>query len=170
MTEGTIGIDRAKGFIGWCIKTVTGKPWDHAKTYLKGFTWEWTVWWIGYWWRTGVKVTKGHVKADAYLSLKQPMTEQQQAAELAYWLENLNTRKPYNFPKFIAMIIIYPCRKFFQRIKWIPFDNPIWGEECSAGVDEGKKAAGIDLLPGRREGYTCPGDLFDSGLLKVGEL
>ena len=166
MNEGTIGLDKSRRFIGWCIKVVTGMPWAHAKTYLNGLTWESTVWWVGYWWKTGIKVTVGYAKADEYWQLKLPMTEEQIRQELYYWIDKLNRRRPYNVPKLLSLVIVYPLRRFFNRIGWIPFDNPIWGEECSSSVDEAKKFWGCDLLPKQHEGYTAPGDIRKSKLLE----
>jgi hypothetical protein len=167
MREGTIGIDKSRGVIGWAIKRVTGKPWGHSKTYLRGFTFESTVWWVGYCWRTGIKMSIGQEKADECWQLKIPMTLEQERAELAYWISKLNKRRPYNVPKLLVLAIVIPHRKFFERLGWVPFDNERLGEVCSASCDEGKKAAGLDLLPGRMEGYTAPGDFRESPLLEV---
>ena len=165
MDEGTILLYRSHGFIGACIKAVTGMPWGHAATYLKGFTWESTIWWSKIWFKTGIRITKGCSIADEFWKPKTPMTEEQAQAELTYWLEKVNMRRPYNIPKLLILAIVYPLRRFFK--KWVPFDEPFWGEECSSSVDEAKRAAGIDLFPKQQEGFTAPGDFRKSKLLEL---
>jgi len=166
MKDGTIGLDKAKGFIGWCIKRITGKPYGHAKAYLWGLTWESTVWWSIYWFKSGIRVTFGETTSDEYWQPKPAETVSQVRAEIKYFLEQLNTRRPYNIFKLLVLAYVIPHRAFFEKIHWIPFDNANMGEVCSTTVDEAKKAAGIDLLVDRMEGYTAPGDFRDSPLLE----
>ncbi len=166
IAEGSILLWKTKGFIGWCIRRVTGMPWGHAASYVDGMTFESTVWWVGYWWKSGIKQTHGLLIADKYLRLKEPMTLEQVDREVDYWLGKLNWRRPYNVPKLVIKAFVYPLRRWFNKIGWVPFDQPVFGDDCSTSVDEAKKAARIDLLPGELEGYTAPGDFLKSGKLE----
>lgn len=166
MREGTILLWKSHGFLGWCIKKVTGMPYGHSATYLYGFTWESTVWWSIWWFKTGIRVSEGMLKADEYWAPKEPETPSQLKAELRYFLDKLNKRRPYNVPKLLILALVIPCRKFFERLHWVPFDNASLGEVCSVTTDEAKKAAGIDLLPEAMEGMTAPGDFRHSKLLE----
>ena len=166
MKDGTIGIDKARGFMGWCIKRVTGKPYGHSKTYIWNLVFESTVWWVGYWWKTGIRVNADTPRAAEWWQLRVPMSPEEVNAELDYWLDNLDKRRPYNVFKLLILALVIPHRKFFERLGWVPFDNDKLGEVCSVSCDEAKKAAGIDLFPERMEAYTAPVDFRESFLLE----
>jgi hypothetical protein len=104
--------------------------------------------------------------ADEYWQLKATETPTQVKAELRYFIEQLNKRRPYNIFKLLVLAFVIPNRKFFERLRWIPFDGADLGDVCSSATDRAKKAAGIDLLVDRMEGYTAPGDFCDSPLLE----
>jgi hypothetical protein len=162
MRDGTIGLDKAKGIVGWAIKRISGKAWGHSKQYIAGFTWERTIWWVGYWFKSGIKVTVGYVMSDCYGQPKIKRTPAQINAMLCYYIEELNKRRPYNIAKLLVLAFVIPHKKFFQRIGWVPFENAELGDVCSPTTDEACKRAAWDVLPARDEEYTAPGDFLDS--------
>ncbi len=169
MRDGTVLLWKSHGFIGWCIKRVTGMPWGHAAKYLAGFTWERTLWWSWYWFKSGIRIHAGIAAADEYWDLREDMTPEQVTADLTYWIDQLNSRRPYNIPKLIVKALVIPLRRWFDRKGWVPFDNPIYGDDCSTTVAESFDAAGINILPEIPSGRVAPGDFRKSPLLeKVG--
>lgn len=76
-------------------------------------------------------------------------------------------KRPYNFFKIFILAIVYPTRKFWQRLGWVPFQNEVFGSVCSVYVDYALKYIGLDVLPGMNEEYTAPGDFLMSQQLEA---
>lgn len=76
-------------------------------------------------------------------------------------------KRPYNFLKIVVLAIVYPTRKFWQKIGWVPFQNEVFGSVCSVYVDYALKYIGLDVLPGMNEEYTAPGDFLMSQQLEA---
>jgi hypothetical protein len=162
MLDGTIGLDKGHGLLGWAIKKVSGRDFGHAKQYIYGFTWERTMWWSGLWYRSGIRVRLGEIRSDYYGQPKTPLTESQVKGMLTYWLNELDRRRRYNWFKLLAMASLVAFRSWFEKVGWMPYANSRLGDVCSPTVDEACKAGGWDVLPGRNEEFTAPGDFLDS--------
>lgn len=149
---------RARGLVGRIIEWRTCSPWGHVAVYLSGITYEYT-------WPCA-RATDGLIKCDAERCFREEIPYEKVAAIRRYWLDAIKRGKRYNWIKLAALLFIYPTRWVWDRLNWVPFSSRFWGEVCSTGVDESFKCARIDLVPHAEEGYTSPGDLWDSPLLK----
>jgi hypothetical protein len=146
------------------IRFFTGSPYTHTAVYVKGYTFDSTVWHDGRWWQlwkwhTGVRKTYGILPGAALvLSPMVPLSETE-AIEL---LTRCNMSEEYHFPynvlKLLVLAIVYPTRKFWEeKVKWIPFSGDFLGETCAEYVDEMYKPV-RDWFPGKTEQDTVPGD------------
>jgi len=167
LQDGTILLYRAgKGLIGKAITYFTGMPYAHVAGYVAGFTLESTIWWSGFWWKSGIRIALGAKQADEYWQPVKELNLEQIMSMQRYFISNINKRRPYNIAKFLVLALVYPTRRFWQKIGWIPFSADYHGDVCSVVWDEAYRAAGIDLFPHRSEEYTAPGDFRKSKLLK----
>lgn len=90
------------------------------------------------------------------------LTEKEVGLKLAYWHEQLKHKRSYNIIKLILLYIIYPTRRFWNWLGWVPFSNTKWfGAVCSVGIEESNLAASIDTTPGESHEYRSPGN-FDT--------
>ena len=84
---------------------------------------------------------------------------------------NLNRKvvekRPYNFMKLFSLALLYPTKKLWKAIGWVPFSNEVFGSVCSVFVDKAFKEVGIDLIPNELEEYTIPNNILESSLLKT---
>lgn len=84
---------------------------------------------------------------------------------------NLNRKviekRPYNFMKILVLMFVYPTKKFWNWIGWVPFQNEVYGSVCSVFVDVAFKEIGIDLIFTHNEEYTAPVDILHSSLLEL---
>lgn len=112
---------------------------------------------MGYWWRSGIRVTRGIQPADFYGEPKQPFSPQEIQRMLDYWLGELNARTPYNIPKLLGMYLAV-------KLGWrVPFQARALGDICSPTVDKAIKRAPRDALPGSEQA-TTPGAFLRSDL------
>ena len=93
------------------------------------------------------------------------MTEHVQIYEVLN--QSIVEAHPYNFFKLIILAFVYPTRKFWNWINWVPFQAECFGFVCSAYIDWVCKEIDRDLLICENEEYTVPGDIIDSPLLEV---
>ena len=160
MKDGTIGL-RVVGensklgprLIAWW----TGMPQYHAMIYFDGKTYG-----MG---GKGVKVSEKISSADEYWEPIKPMTQKERdcmAAFLWWTAEYEHGRWAYNFLKFAALIFVYPTRRFWNWLGWVPFQRDIYGEHCATYVAYAWRAAGRKLDTGVYIDLIVPGDL--SGL------
>jgi len=152
----------------WFDKVVhffTGSWYYHAALWIDGIQYESAAYFSrdGVWHEGVMGRTIPQPHGDIFVPTI-PITEDQKEKIRKFCERRLYA--PYNFPKLVGMMIIYPFRWFFKAIRWVPFSRAVFGYICSEFVDRAFKAAGIDLLPGEREGYTSPGDLTRSRLLR----
>lgn len=170
MVDAKVLLWKTHGLVGWAIKRVTGMPWGHAAMYLEpaDITLERTVWWHGIWFKTGVRVTDGQAKCHEVWRLQKPLIDEEYHEILQYWLRELNLRRPYNVAKLLVKAIVIPARRFFDRLGWIPFDNPVLGDDCSTTVAEAFRAAGR-TIPDMPSGRVAPGDFRESDELMLEE-
>lgn len=150
-------------FVKKCICFFTNSDYTHVAVYLDGKTYESTVMnnqhGVLYHYGLPGERTPEYV----YLAFKEKFKN---SNALKYVMHRKAVQKqPYNFFKLIVLAFVYPTRKFWNWIKWVPFDKECFGSVCSEFVDESFKEIGIDLLPSKHEGYTSPGDFLKSELL-----
>lgn len=70
--------------------------------------------------------------------------EEGERPRMLVYLESA-TRGPghwYGFVKLVAMALLYPTKRFWRWIGWVPFDAWIFGEVCSVRVAEAWAAEG----------------------------
>ena len=158
MKDGTIllyRVEKNDGFGSKLIGFVTGMPYHHAAIYCDGQTFEEGPKGAGY--------TNGLKKADEYWEPIEDMTPEENKRMWAFlWWTAVykhGGRWPYNFLKFIVLALVYPTKKFWNKIDWMPFQSDLLGEVCSTYVDYAWQAAGRDILPGWDGEFTVPGDL-----------
>jgi len=100
-----------------------------------------------------------------FFELKTPLTDEQ-AKKLKLNLDEMVVqRRPYNFMKIAVLALIYPTRKFWNWLGWVPFQNEVFGYICSVFVDVAFKDIGIDLFKSAFEEYTAPGDFVSNPML-----
>lgn len=100
-----------------------------------------------------------------YLEFKLPLPDKEIKQIKALLEQKVVEKRPYNFMKIAVLTFVYPTRRFWRWLNWVPFQNEVFGSVCSVFVDENFKQIGIDLLPGENEEYTAPGDFLKSKLL-----
>jgi len=167
LRDGTILLYRSgKGFISKAIAYFTGMPYAHVSGYIQGFTFTSSVWWSGLWFKSGIYISIGAREADEYWQPIRELTPGEKLAILRYFIDSVNKRRPYNFGKFLVLAIVYPTRRFWEKIGWVPFSAAFFGDVCSIVWDEAYKGANWDLLPRQSEEYTVPGDIRKSKLLE----
>ena len=159
---------RSHGKHFWFDKLVhffTGSWYYHTALWVDGVQYESAAYFTvdGVWHEGVMKHRIGSPGGDRYV-LTRPVSAEQKDT-IVQWCER-HLYGQYNFPKLVGMAVIYPFRWFFKAIRWVPFSRSVFGYICSEYVDRAFKAAGIDLLPGAREGYTAPGDLARSKWLR----
>lgn len=162
MKNGTVMLfkhdENSKGIwkiVGKSIVFFTGFPYTHVALYINEITYDYSVWKDGKKWKTGVRETKGLIKADEYYEPKIDLSDEE-AFAIQYFCKHLG-QYPYNVFKLLSLAIVYPLRKLFRFLDWVPFDNVMFGDVCSVLPDEAYKFAGHDLFPNELEGYTVPG-------------
>ena len=152
--------------VGKLICFFTKSQYVHAAIYFNGYRYESTVMNNQY----GTLKTKVSCPSSSrytLLELKIPLN----ITQLTDLKDVLNSEvvkaRPYNFLKLVTLAFVYPTRKFWNWIGWVPFQHEFFGNVCSVFVDQVFKDIGIDLLPGNNEEYTVPGDFVKSGLLEI---
>jgi len=143
----------------WGQKLVTRSPYVHGSLYLANYTHEFT--------NGGYNKTPGCRKADAYLIPRDPLTAQDVEDGLD-WINKVK-RRPYNYPVYLSMLIVYPTKEIWRALGWIPFSNKyVWGYECYWFIDDFyRHGLGRDLFPDDPETYTISLDFFDTPKLLV---
>ena len=150
--DGTILLYKPQGkpnLVQKLIQKITQSPWTHAALYIDGHTWD-ADW-------PEVQVLKGLEKADLYLEPIDPLNPQEYRRMLNYVESAYGERWQYNAPKLFVLALVYPLRKFFSWLGWVPFDKWIYGEVCSGFVAEAWRST----LRMDAEGWEAPGDLFE---------
>ena len=108
-------------------------------------------------------------KLNDSLSPIREMTDAEVTSMVAWYEDKIRNKRPYNYIKLFACLLLSWTKPFWQLIGYVPFSHKIWGDFCSAGVDEAFKFIGWDLLPEELEAFTAPGDLYNSVLHKKDE-
>lgn len=155
-----------RDFVSRCICYFTKAKYTHVAFYVNGTTYESTVMNN----QNGVLKHPGLYHGIEYYIFKEPILEDKKILLEQIASQDVVNKKPYNFFKLLAMMIIYPTRYFWNLIGWVPFDKECFGAVCSEFVDETFKKASIDLFPGEHEGYTAPGDFPNSPLLEKAKI
>jgi len=164
MKDGTIGLlkgDRQKS-ADRAIMEITGSEYTHARIYILGFTIESTVWMARgrLFPRSGVLLTLGKRKSDAYFEPKVDRTPEQARAGLEKAIELVNSRAWYAYLLTFLDFILYPTRALwrwiYKKTGWAPFVSS--RTNCSYLADLLEKEMGLDLWPDMPESLTVPGD------------
>ena len=132
----------------------TGMPQYHALIYFEGQTYG-----MG---GKGVVVSEGLAKADEYWEPIKPMTdeERERMRSFLWWTAKWEKgRWAYNFGKFAALIVVYPTRRFWNWLGWMPFQADLYGEHCATYPAYGWWAAGYTIVPDLWIDLIVPGDL-----------
>jgi len=152
------------------IQYFTGSPYTHVAIYLRGSTYDCTVWKpagriLSV---SGVRETTGVIDGwQVELKPTTTLTSSQTDKILSYCKAMIDARRPYNVFKLLAFILIYPTRWFWTKIKWVPFQAELFGEVCSTFVDQAYEAGGINLFPDIIDEAAVPGDFIDTPLLEI---
>jgi hypothetical protein len=152
------------------IQYFTGSPYTHVAVYLRGSTYDCTVWKpagrvLSV---SGVRETLGVIDGwQVELKPATTLTSSQTNKMMIYCKMQIDARRPYNVFKLLAFILIYPTRWFWNKIKWVPFKAELFGEVCSTFVDQTFKAGGVDLFKNLIEEVAVPGDYIDTPLLEI---
>ena len=163
MKNGTILLykyEKIKGLLYIVSKSITfftGMPYVHVAIYLDEKTYDYTVWKNKETnkWNSGVRINDGLLKAHEYYEPKINLTSEEVFAMQKY-CEYLEQYK-YNIFKLLSLAFVYPFRKIFKALNWVPFDNVIFGDVCSVLPDEAYFFVGHNLFPNEHTGYTVPG-------------
>jgi hypothetical protein len=160
--DGSLGADLPHDWIGRAICKVSKGVVCHIKQYLLGCTFERTLWWVGYWWRSGILVTPGYRDAD-FVGYPDPgFKDHELKSMLSYWLCELREGTPYNVPKLLGMYLVQKNEAFFKRLGWVPFQGHGLGDLCSMTVDKALAHAQIDAVPNLGLEFATPQDLLNS--------
>jgi hypothetical protein len=146
------------------VKVQDGSDEVHSQVYLDGYVWEFTP-------NGGAKKT---AEADfnfktkySYLNPIKEMTSEEVFAMGCWWKDQLGEDRPYNYLKLFTCLALADTKSFWNKLGHTPFSNEIFGDFCSAGVDDGFKFIGWDLLPNQIEELTSCADLNKSAFHKL---
>jgi hypothetical protein len=173
MKEGTIFLQHNRKWSKWYENLVTWLitkmpvkgAFIHTQEYLRGWVYEYTI--------NGKSVarkslrssgagTDNRVAGDMVREPKVPLTEEQVDKKIAWWEEQIKNGYKYGIHKLIIQLVLGLLLRPFAVLiyRWFGWEimksNRIWGEHCSAAVDESNKAAGWDTFPRHSEQYTTP--------------
>lgn len=155
-----------KTIISKLICFFTNSKYTHVSIYFEGYTYESTVMNN----QNGALKTMGLASSDVrsfkYLKFRIPLNMKQHDNLRIVLNNSIVEAKPYNFLKLFILAIVYPTRKFWNWLGWVPFQAECFGSVCSVYVDQIFKDMGIDLLPNKNEEYTAPGDFIKNKLLE----
>jgi hypothetical protein len=160
--------DWARDFVSRAIVFFTGMPYTHVALVFEGAVYESTVWKNEKGnLESGIRITYGRFPSD----VPEPdicmvpwrlETTPERMDRIKRELEKVvPLPRPYNILKLVVLALIWPTRRFWKWIKWVPFNHEAWGEVCSGFVDEIMKDSKWDLFPDEWEGYTVPGQFID---------
>lgn len=142
----------------WAMKKASGGPETHSQVWIDGFIYE-TSYPNGY-----GKKERTPVQSESvyFLVPTRELTDDECSAMKAFYEDKIRDRIKYATLKLLISFVIAFSRPVWEKLRWIPFqDDRLWGEYCSAAVDQAYKFAGIELLPGYEE-ITSPHDLTKS--------
>jgi hypothetical protein len=156
--------------VGRAIEYFTGSPYTHVAVFLRGSTFESTIWTPKgeFWPKSGIKQTGGFVHGYCVkLKPVKSLTSTEVDKMLLFSKMQMDNRRPYNILKLVVLALVYPTRWFWNKINWVPFQADFFGEVCSTFVDQVYKAAKRDLFPERGEEATVPGDFVKTNQLEI---
>lgn len=147
----------------WFIRKASGFPHTHTQVWIDGYIWE-TRHPDGF---CKTKRTPTPAENRVLLEPVRDLTKEESEGMKAFFEDKIRNNIPYNYPKLFLSFFLYWSRPFWEKIKWIPFqDDKVWGNHCSSGVDEAFMFVGIDVLPDGYEEITTPGDFTKSEFFK----
>ena len=150
--------------IPWAITNVSGSEYIHVQVMLNGVVYE-SRWPEGF--CKGFTPADREYYGDRVLTPSRDLTPEEIEKQLRFWRKRINEGVKYGTSKLVIFILLACTKPFWQWIKWTPMSNDfLFGDFCSAAVDNSYKAAGIDLFPKHSEEYTAPGDFANCWFLK----
>lgn len=168
MQNGTVIQTIGKGskwyekIVYWFIRKESGGPETHSQVWLDGFVYE-----VG--WPKGFNRRKeipSESDGKYFLVPTRELTLYEVTAMEDFYKDKIRQGIKYGTAKLLISFILSFTRPLWEKIRWMPLeDDRVWGEYCSAAVDQAFKFAGIDLLPGFEE-ITTPRDLTKSTFLR----
>ena len=118
-------------FIMKCIVFFTRSPYWHIAVKVGNYTYQNGS-------PYGVKKDTKTRTGDKYTVLepKRDLTEKEIQDMIKWGDLQLEHNLGYNHFKLIILAIVYPTRKFWNWVGWIPFQNDYFGMVCSVFIDE----------------------------------
>ncbi len=150
--------------VGEEICRVTKSPYVHAAIFLGGKVYESTVWFVNGWPHGGVRI---HEEAD-WDEAWEPITDVPPDVVnrmIAYAEEQISEHRPYNVFELLAMSFVWPTRRFWRWLGWIPFTAGFLGKFCSTFTEK-VWLAGYSLVPLDDEEMAPPCELAQSPMLR----
>ncbi len=138
----------------------------HVIGYLSGFLYQDTYWHENGVLKTGVEISPYSASTVAGYerrSLKKPLSDQDVWALIRFGEYQHKRGFPYNDVMLVAFLLVYPLRKWLEKIGWIPFKKSI-DFVCSVFWAEMLGFVGREVKPGIDPSMIVPGD-FDSSPL-----
>lgn len=144
------------------IQKVTKSQWTHSQMVIDGVMYESA-------WPFFKKTENYQPNPSEYCKVHrfvEPWTEWEKTKAKAWWMYHLIRNTGYGLLKLALYLAGARTKPFWNKLGWCPMSvDRIWGDFCSAAVDNACKFAGRDLLPGTEE-FTAPSDILQSKLLK----
>jgi hypothetical protein len=150
------------------ITFFTGSPYVHVAVYLDGYTYDSGIVWKPFY--SGIRKWQSYPTGNLLIKTllpKIPLATLEMVKMKMFAENSIKRHFPYNILKLLVLAIVYPTRKFWTWINWVPFQADFFGEVCSEFIDEVYTAGGRDLFPGRSEQATVPGDFAKCGKLVI---
>jgi hypothetical protein len=150
--------------VGEAIAYVTGSSWSHTAICLGDVIYDDTIWhqkgkFLPI---SGVRMTLAESATSlgkfTVLDPVVPWSEDEVDRGIAAAIAQVNTRQKYNMMLLLADIAIYPLRKLWTKLKWVPFKDWYFGGVCSTFVGLVVRGAGRDPWPGVETQCLVPGD------------
>ncbi len=170
MKDGTIFLQHNRKWGEWYANIVTWLitkmkvkgPFIHTQIFLRGWVYEYTL--NGDAKKTLRSDGAGTDSKEHGDMVREPirdLTEGEVNLMIEWWEKQVGSKYKYGVAKLLIQLILGWMRPLFSLLyRWFGWEvmksNKIWGEHCSASVDESFKEAGIDLFPNESEQYTTP--------------
>ena len=108
----------------------------------------------------GMTKSKFKLKRGPRYVYKELITDisQTRADLLQVFLEDLlNKNIRYNYPKLFSFLLIFPTRKIWDKLRWVPFSSNYWfGIMCSVTIAEALRWLALVIQPGRYHETISP--------------
>lgn len=145
-------------FLSYLNFKVTKSTATHIGLWTGEFMYESNSWWRDGKLYTGTRKGKSYdTKPTGYMIIELEKDVRDKVIKFLNDTSSEDGLQPFNIFKISMMGLIYPFRKFWNKLGWVPFQNDIFGQICSVYIDTAFKQAGMDLFEEHYEEYTVPG-------------